>query len=532
MPEFLSASEAVELIADDATVVIGGTGVVLEPLAVLLALEERFTSSGGPRGLTVVAPMCPGDRSGEGGLNCIAHDGMIRRLIGSSFNRKRHPALLELVEREACEGYTLPMGALVQLMTAIGAGKPGVHTTSGIGTFLDPRIENGRMNSRSTSPPGRIEHLDGTDYIYYPSFPIDVAIIRATTADELGFLSHEDEPNTLGMLEMALAAKASGGIVIAQVKRVAAASSLDARLVRVPGPLVDVVVVDSRQTQLSPAMADPLEGPNPFLTGGMRRPLSDLPPVDPGPARLILRRAALELRAGDVVNVGAGVATDLPRVVHEEGAHGSVVFTNEHGVFGGMMGTALGGSFVPALNADAIMDSAFQFNYYTGGGLDITFLGMGQVDEQGNVNVSKFADLWNGPGGFADITDKTPRIVICGTFTSGGLKTATDDDGRLTIVTEGRQKKFVKSVEQITLSGKECSRKKQTVHYVTERAVFALLDGRFTLMEVASGIDIDRDIVPMMEFVPDISPNCRTIPSRVASDRGLDLQSLFSMTEE
>lgn len=532
MAKFLSAEQAVELIADDATVVIGGTGVVLEPLATLLALEERFVRTSRPLNLTIVAPMCPGDRPGEGGLNCVAHEGMLGRLIGSSFNRKRHPRLHELLEREACEGYTLPMGALVQLMTAIGSGKPGVHTTSGIGTFLDPRIENGRMNSISNSAPGRIESLDGMEYIFYPSFPVNVAIIRATTADENGYLSLEEEPNTLGLLELAMAAKASGGLVIAQVKRVAAKGSLDARLVRVPGPLVDVVVVDPLQTQLSPSMADPLAGANPFLAGGMRRPLSNLEPVAHGPARLILRRAALELRPNDVVNIGAGVATDLPRIVHEDGAHGLVTFTNEHGVFGGMMGTALGGSFVPALNADAIMDSAFQFNYYTGGGLDITFLGMGQVDQSGNVNVSKFGNLWNGPGGFADITDKTARIVICGAFTAGGLKTRVGTDGRLTILSEGRQNKFVTQVEQITLSGKECRRKQQCVRYVTERAVFELQDGGLTLVEIAPGIDLDNDILSVMDFRPIISKDLKLISDRVATEGALNLPSLLSPSQE
>ena len=519
-----TAADAVELINDNATVAIGGTGVVLEPTAVLEALQNRFLSDGHPRDLTVIAPMCPGDRPGVGGLNCIAHDGMLSKLIGSSFNLTRHPGLIAMLGDGRCEGYTVGMGTLVQLMTAIGSGKPGVFTTAGIGTFLDPREEGGRMNERSNEPPGRIMELEGEDYIFYPRFPIDVAIIRATTADENGYLSMEEEPNSLGMLEIALAAKASGGRVIAQVKRVAKARSLDARLVRVPGPLVDVIVVDAQQTQLSPQMADPLDGWNPFLTGGMQRALDDLPPVPPGPGRILLRRAALELRRDDVINVGAGVATNLPRIVQEEGALEDVVFTNEHGVFGGLMGTALGGSFVPALNADAIMDSAFQFNYYDGGGLDIAFLGMGEVDRDGNVNVSRFSQVWNGPGGFADITDRTPRIVVCGTLTAGGLRTEVRKGGSLHIGTEGTHKKFVDRVQQVTLNGPNAHRKGQSVRYVTERAVFELTARGLRLIEIADGIDLRRDVLEQMGFRPEVADDLRTFPAEVMADGRLNLQ--------
>lgn len=524
MAEVLSARAAVDRIPSGATVCIGGTGVAQEPTAVLDALEERFVETSSPGDLTIVAPMCPGDRPGVGGLNCIAHEGMLRKLIGSSFNRKRHPGLLDMVGDGRCEGYTVGMGALVQLMNAIGAGRPGLHTTSGIGTFLDPRIEGGRMNDRSTDVPGRVEVVDGVEHIFYPSFPIDVAVIRATTADERGYLSMEGEPNSLAMLDYALAAKNSGGMVIAQVQRLAAAGTLDARLVRIPGPLVDAIVVDPYQTQLSTTMADPLEGYNPFLAGGMRRPLHDLPPVPDGSARLILRRAAMELREGDVVNVGAGVATDLPRILLEEGAHDRVVFTNEHGVFGGLMGTALGGSFVPALNADALMDSAFQFDYYAGGGLDITFLGIGQVDRTGNVNVSRFANVWNGPGGFTEITDRTPRIVHCGTLTSGGLDVRVED-GELRIVREGSHRKFVESVQQITLSSEQARRKGQHVRYVTERAVFDIDPDGIVVSEVAPGIDVERDVIAQMGFEPAVAEDLRTTPVAVLTGDPLPLES-------
>ncbi|HEX6979732.1 MAG TPA: CoA-transferase [Alphaproteobacteria bacterium] len=522
MSKVLTAAEAVARIPDRAVVAVGGTGAVLEPDLVLETLEARFLKEGHPRDLTLVTPMLPGDRLDVGGMNCFAHEGMLAKLIGASFSMQRHPKLIEMVRAEKCEGYTVAMGTMVQLMTAIGAKKPGVFTTAGLGTFLDPRVEGGRMNARSKNPPVRIERIDGQEYLFYPSFPVNVAIIRGTTADENGYISFEEEPNTLGMLEIALAAKASGGYVVAQVKRLARANSLDPRLVRVPGPLVDAIVVHPRQTQVSPQMADPLEGWNPFLAGALKSPLRGLKPVPPGPERIILRRAALELRRGDVVNLGAGVATHLPRIALEENVLDRVIFTNEHGVFGGVMATAIGGSFVPALNADAVMDSAFQFNFYDGGGLDITFLGVGQVDAEGNVNVSRFGREWNGPGGFNNITDKTPRIVFCTSLTAGGLKIDISQ-GRVRVVQEGRARKFVPRVEQITLNAPRAFAKGQSVTYVTERAVFRLGSEGPELVEIAPGIDLERDVKAAVDFPLKVSERLRTMDERIFSDGPMGL---------
>lgn len=522
-----SAADAVARINDGVTVAVGGTGPVLETDLVLEALEQRFLADAHPRDLTLVSPMAPGDRGGKGGLNTFAHEGMIARLIGASFSNYRHPRLIELVRSGACEGYTVGMGTMVQLLTAISARKPGIFTTVGIGSFLDPRVEGGCMNAKSAHPPVRLERVDGKEYLYYRTFPIDVAIIRATTADENGYLSFEEEPNTLGMLELAAAAKASGGIVIAQVKRVARAGSLDPRLVRVPGALVDAIVVHPRQTQLSAEMADPLRGWNPFLAGSLKAPLAGLPRLEGVAERAMLRRAVLELRCGDVINLGAGVATQLPRIALEERILDNVVFTNEHGIFGGLMATALGGSFVPALNADAIMDSAFQFNFYEGGGLDIAFLGVGQVDADGNVNVSKFAREWNGPGGFNSITENTPRIVFCSTLTSGGLKIEVAD-GRMSIAQEGRVRKFVPQVEQITLNAKRAFAQNQSVLYVTERAVFRLGARGPELIEVAPGIDVERDVRPLVGFPLRVAESLRTMDERILSETPLGLADEFN----
>jgi acyl CoA:acetate/3-ketoacid CoA transferase len=526
MSKVVSVETAVARIADGATVAVGGTGPVLEPDLVLKALEQRFVSSGHPRDLTAFCPMLPGDRPGEGGLNTFAHEGMLARMIGASFSMKRHPRLLELIGAGKAEGYILGMGTAVQLLTAIGSGKPGVFTQVGTGSFLDPRTEGGCMNERSRRPPVRIEQLDGKDYLYYPSFPVDVAIIRGTTADENGYITMEEEPNTLGMLEIALAAKASGGMVIVQVKRVARANSLDPRMVKIPGPLVDMVVVNPRQTQLSPQMSDPGHGWNPFLAGALKTSYAGMPAMSMGAQKLILRRAAMELQPQDVINVGAGVATQLPRVALEEGILDKVIFTNEHGVFGGLMATATGGSFVPAYNADAVMDSAFQFNFYDGGGLNITFLGIGQIDADGNVNVSKFDREWNGPGGFNNITEVTPRIVLCGSLTSGGLRVEVDN-GRLRIAQEGRFKKFVPQVQQVTLNASRAFGKGQSVKYITERAVFQLGSNGIELAEIAPGIDIDRDIRPYVGFPLTVSPSLKTINELVYGDAPMGLANQF-----
>jgi len=514
MHKVVTVEQAAQGIADDVTIAVGGTGPVLEANRVLEAIERRFLETAHPRGLSIFAPMLPGDRSGEGGLNCFAHEGMTRKVIGASFSAKRHPALLEMFRTDKIEGYMLGMGTAVQLLTAIGARKPGVFTKAGLGSFLDPRVEGGCANAVSRQPPVRLEQLDGQEYLYYPAFRVDVAIIRATTADENGYLSMEEEPNTLGMAELALAAKASGGKVIAQVKRLARAGSLDPRMVKVPGTLVDEIVVCPEQTQLSPQMADPAQGWNPFLAGALKTPYSQFPAMKLDAQKLVMRRAALELRRGDVVNLGAGVATQLPRVALEEGVLDDVVFTNEHGIFGGLMATASGGSFVPAYNADAIMDSAFQFNYYDGGGLDITFLGMGQVDAAGNINVSKFGSEWNASGGFNNIIEETPRLVFCGTFSSGGLRLRIDDKG-MEIVQEGRHGKFVPQVEQITLNAARAFNKGQSVTYITERGVFALTAAGLTLVEIAPGVDLERDIRQQLAFDLAVSDRLTTMDLRI-----------------
>jgi propionate CoA-transferase len=513
----------VDMIEDGATLVIGGAGASVEPDLLLETLEQRFLETGHPRNLTVIAPMLPGDRPGEGGLNCIAHEGMLARLIGSSFNRSRHPRLLDMIAAGGCEAQVVGMGVLIQLLHAAGSSQPGVFTRAGLGSYLDPRNGGGRLNERTADPIGRIEHLEGQEYIFYPTPRVDWAFIRGTTADVNGYVSMEEEPNTLGMVELALAAHASGGRVVVQVKRIARGQSLDPRLVRLPGPIVDHVVVHPTQRQVSPSMADPLAGWNPFLAGALRAPLDDIAPMPHGAVRLLLRRAALELQANDVVNLGAGIPTHLPRIALEEGALDRVTFTNEHGVFGGLMATAIGGSFVPALNADAIMDSGFQFAFYDGGGLDVTFLGVGEVDQAGDVNVSRFGAEINGSGGFNNIIERTPRIVFCTTFASGGLVTEVQQ-GRLLIAREGRNPKFVTAVEQRTFNAARALRQGQQVRYVTERAVFDLGPAGLVLSELAPGVEL-AEVRAALPFELDVSSGLRVMDASIFADVPLNLAS-------
>jgi len=524
MKKLFSAEDAIALIETGATVAVAGTGPVLEPDLLLATLEKRFLEEGLPKDLFLFSPMLPGDRVGDGGFNCFAHPGMLRKVVGASFAKARHPRFLDMMRDGSVEGYITGMGIVIQLLTATGSGKPGVITKVGLGTFIDPRHGGGAMNAQSTRPPVKLIQLEGEDYLFYPSQKIDIALIRGTTADENGYISFEEEPNTLGAVEMAMACKASGGKVIVQVKRVARANSLDPRLVRIPGTLVDAVVVHPTQTQVSPAMSDPTHGWNPFLAGALKHPLSGIAPLPLSAEKVMLRRAAMHLKRGDVINLGAGVATRLPIVALEEDALDDVTFTNEHGIFGGLMATAIGGSFVPALNADAIMDSVFQFNYYDGGGLDITFLGIGEVDRAGNLNVSRFGPELNGPGGFINITSKTKRIVFCGSLTSGKLRSEIAD-GRMTITQEGTFRKFVEQVEEVTFNARMAFERGQDVHYITDRCSFRLEAGGPVLTEIMPGIDLDRDIRRLMDFDVTVSPSLRETPRDLLTDGPFGLKT-------
>ncbi|GAB7389089.1 acyl CoA:acetate/3-ketoacid CoA transferase [Bacillaceae bacterium] len=497
-----SCADAVQRIPNGATVTIGGLISVLCPEKVLLELEKRYLTTGEPRDLTVITPVRVGWSPQEStGLEHVAHPGMLKRLISGSFNVKESPRLTKMIRENEIEAYGFSMGTIFHWIRAIAAGQPGLVTKVGLHTYVDPRYDGGRLNSRSRDDLVQLIDIQGEEHLFYPATPIHVAIIRGTTADESGNITLEKEPVTLGGLEMAMAAKASGGYVIAQVKRVVANGTLHPRDVAIPGMLVDAVVVDPQQKQSL------LPSEDPSWTGEVKVPLRQVfRPLPLDAKKVILRRAAKELRPGDVVNLGVGIPVGLPQLAIEEGFFDDITFSLEHGAIGGVpMGEEVFGAHI---NPTSIISSPQVFDFYHCGGLSATLLGFAQIDRFGNVNVSLFNGVFRGSGGFIDITHKTKKILFCGTFTSGGLKVEIKD-GRLHIANEGRHKKFIPDVEQITFNAKMGLQKKQEVLYITERAVFRLEKQGLCLVEVAPGVDVEKDILSHIAFEVTLSPDLK-----------------------
>ncbi len=479
----VSAADAVRLVADGDTVATSGfVGIgFAENLA--LALEQRFLAEGHPRDLTLVYAAGQGDGRTRG-LNHFGHDGMVARVIGGHWGLV--PALQKLAVENRIEAWNLPQGVIAHLYRDIAAGKPGHLSRVGLGTFVDPRHGGGRLNERTRAERVRLLPIDGEDYLLYPAFPIDVALIRATTADLDGNLSFEREALTLETLSVAMAARNSGGIVIAQVERMADAHALSSRQVKVPGILVDCVVV-AQSAELHPqTFAEPY---SPAFAGELRVPAASVAPMPMGARKIIARRAALELRPNAVVNLGIGMPEGVAAVAAEEKAIDLITLTTEPGTIGGIPAGGL--NFGAAVNAAAVIDQPYQFDFYDGGGLDLAVLGLAQADAEGNLNVSRFGARLAGAGGFINISQNAKRLVFVGSFLAG-------EGG-------GGARKFVRAVEQRTFSGREALRRGQPVLYVTERAVFGLHDDGIELLEVAPGLDLERDVLAHMDFRPVIA---------------------------
>ncbi len=400
------------------------------------------------------------------------------------------------------EEYNFPMGVIYQLLREASGGRPGVLTKVGLGTFVDPRQGGGRINTRATEELVRLLTIDGEEYLFFPSPRIQVAVIRGTTSDETGNVSMEREPLPLGVLSLAMAARNSGGKVIAQVERLTAGQSLAPKGVVVPGCLIDAIVVMPDQEQ----SAEPSY--NPYITGEVRKPVGR-PPYPAGPEKGLLRRALLELRGGDLVNLGVGLPADIPNLLLETDAEDLVTFSTEHGAVGGI--PAPMPIFGAHINPTAILDAPAVFDFYDGGGLDISFLGLAQVDELGNVNVSKFGGILPGCGGFIDITSRTRRLVFCGMFSAGGPKLEVTE-GKLRVLSEGRVRKFVRRVDQVTLNGQMAIERGQDITVVTERCVLRLRADGWELTEVAPGIEVERDLLPAMDFAIKPGPTCTQFP--------------------
>ncbi len=487
----VTAEEAIAAIPHGGTVAVGGFVGAGHPEFLTAALERHFLRTGSPRDLTLVYAAGQGDR-GERGLNHLAHAGLLKRVLGGHWNLA--PKLGKLALENRIEAYNLPQGVLCVLFREIAAKRSGVITKVGLHTFIDPLHGGGRLNARTTEPLVERLQLDGEDWLRYRAFPIHVALIRATSADARGNLSMEREALIGEMLPMAQAARNHGGIVIAQVERLVDRIA-DPKSVRVPGALVDFVVVSDAEHHaqtFGEAFNDA------YVTTGSGV-TSSIPPLAFSERKIIGRRALMEIRNGELVNLGIGLPETVAAVAAETGRLGDFTLTLESGPIGGM--PAFGLSFGCSHFPEAVVDQPSQFDFYDGGGIDISILGAAQVDAEGSVNVSTVGDRFAGVGGFVNIAQSARRLVFCCTLRAGGLE-VTEADGSLSIVREGAHAKFLRRVPQVCFHGPSALARGQQVLYVTERAVFALTTQGLALTELAPGIELQRQVLDQMEFAP------------------------------
>jgi propionate CoA-transferase len=511
--KIVSAADAIAIIRDGDTIAVSGFVGTGTPDELIVELEKRFLETGHPRDLTLVFAAAPGDGK-DRGLNRLAHAGLVKRVVGGHWSLV--PKLGALAVANEIEAYNLPLGVISHLFRDIGAHRAGAITKVGLRTFVDPRLGGGRLNSRTRDALVRVMQIEGEEWLFYKAFPITIAFIRGTTADPAGNITMEHEALILDSLAIATAAKNSGGFVIAQIERVCAHGALHSRHVVVPGVMVDCAVVaqphhhhQTYGTVYSPA-----------FSGEYRVALDTLAPLPLDERKIIARRAAFELPMGGVVNLGIGMPEGVAAVANEENVLGHVTLTAEPGVIGGVPQSGL--DFGAAVNTEAVIHQNQQFDFYDGGGLDMACLGMAEVDAEGNVNVSRFGPKLAGAGGFINISQSARKLVFAGTFTAGGLRVEVDGT-HLVIVKEGRSRKFVPAVEQITFSGSYAAEKEQPVLYVTERCVFRRTHDGMELTEVAPGIDIERDILANMGFKP-IIRNPVPMDPRIFADETMQLE--------
>lgn len=510
--KIVSAAEAIAIIRSGDTVAVSGFVGAGTPDELIVALERRFLDTGAPRDLTLVFAAAPGDGK-DRGLNRLAHPGLVKRVVGGHWSLV--PKLGALAVDNRIEAYNLPLGVISHLFREIAGHRAGLLTKVGLRTFVDPRQDGGRINARTTEELVRVMEIDGEEWLFYKAFPITVALVRGTTADITGNITMEHEALTLDNLAIATAARSSRGFVIAQVERVAAPGALNPRSVVVPGVMVDCIVIAQPENHHQTYGTEY----NPAFSSEYRVPLDMLKPMPLDDRKVIARRAAFELPMGGVVNLGIGMPEGVAAVANEERVLSHLTLTAEPGVIGGVPQSGL--DFGAAVNTEAVIDQNQQFDFYDGGGLDMACLGMAEVDTDGHVNVSRFGPKLAGAGGFINITQKARRVVFAGTFTAGGLH-VTLDDGNVVILKEGRNRKFVKRVEQVTFNGAYAAECGQPVLYVTERCVFRRTPEGMELTEVAPGIDIERHILAQMGFTP-IVRNPVLMDARIFRDEPMQL---------
>jgi acyl CoA:acetate/3-ketoacid CoA transferase len=521
MPTFITADEAAALIPDDAVVTVSSSSGLGCPDAVLAAIGRRFEASGHPRRLTTLHPIAAGDMYGVKGIDHIARDGLLSTVIAGSYpsgpSSSEPPEIWKMIGEERVAAYNVPSGILFDMHREAAAKRPGVFTKVGLDTFVDPRREGCAMNATAARRPiVRVETFEGEEWLFFRSIVPKVAIIRATTADERGNLTYEHEGAFLGPLDLAMAVHNNGGIVIAQVKRVTQAGTMKPHSVYVPGILVDHVVVAPDQWQTTQTVYDPA------ISGEVFRPLSSfrVPAFDP--AKVIARRVAMELKAGWACNIGFGISANVPRILLEEGLHGSVTWVIEQGAVGGI--PLLDFAFGCASNAEAIVPSPYNFTYFQAGGFDCTLLSFLQIDASGSVNVSQLSarpHVTAGAGGFVDITSRARKIVYSGYFNAGARIAI--KDGRVVIEKEGKVAKLVPEVEHVSFSGRRGVAQGQDVTYVTERCVMKLTPDGVVVTELAPGIDLERDVLSKADFPLRVSPDLAVTPAALY---GPDLMGL------
>lgn len=512
MNKVMSLEEAIALVQDGSTLVTGGFVGNMHPEALSRGVEDSFIKNGHPKDLTLVYAAGQGDGK-DRGLNHFGHEGLVKKVVGGHWGLA--PKLGKLALDEQIDAYNFPQGIISHLFRAIAGGKPGVISKVGLKTFVDPRLEGGKINNRTKEELVELMTINNEDWLFYKAFPIHVAFIRGTYADRFGNCTFEKECLSLEMLSMAQAVKNSGGKVILQVEKIVKDGSINSKMVKIPGIYVDAIV-EAEQHEHMQTFAEQF---NPSYSQDIKVPVQSIPPMALNERKVIARRAAMELKENAIMNLGIGIPEGVSMVANEENIQG-LILTTEAGTIGGIPAGGL--SFGAAINPDMIIDQPYQFDFYDGGGLDVTFLGLAQCDNKGNVNVSKFGPKVAGCGGFINISQNAKKVVYCGTFTAGGLKLEVKE-GKLTILNEGKSKKFLTEVEQITFSGEYAYEIGQPVIYVTERAVFELSEKGLTLTEIAPGVDLQKDIIDQMHFKPAISEKLKKMDSRIFNEGPMGL---------
>ena len=515
MSKFVSAAEAAGRIADGAVLTVSSSSSLGCPDFVLKAIGERFRAEGHPKNITSLHPIAAGDMYGVKGMDHLAQDGLLTRVLAGSYpsgpSSLPMPDIWKMIVENRVAAYNVPSGIMFDMHREAAARRPGVLTRVGLDTFVDPKREGCAMNERGAADPivSRVEFA-GETWLHFPNVVPDVCILRATTADERGNLTYEHEGAYLGGLEQAIAVRNHGGLVIAQVERVTASGSLRPHDVRVPGHLVDLVVIDVDQKQTCETDYDPA------ISGQVMRPWSSFTLAEHGVEKVIARRAAMELKAGMTANLGFGISAMVPRILLEEGHHDAVTWAIEQGAVGGMPLT--GFAFGCASNADAFVPSPQQFIYFQGAGFDMSFLSFLEVDREGNVNVSKLGKkpyLTAGCGGFVDITAHAKKIVFSGWFEAGAQIELTEDGVK--VAKPGKFTKMVETVEHVTFSGNRAREQGQDVLYVTERCVMRLGENGLVATEIMPGIDAQADIVEASEGRVAVAENATTMPKSLLS---------------